>query len=277
MVATPIGNLEDITLRALRVLREADAIAAEDTRHTRKLLARYEIRTRLLAFHAQSGPRGIRDVLDHLRSGRTVAVVSDAGTPAVSDPGAELVAAVAAEGFPVVPVPGASAVIAALSVAGLPPASFVFAGFPPRALGERRRFFVAMAGEARNTVFYESPRRLLVTLRLLHETLGGRRVVLARELTKQFEEVFRGTTGEALARWEQQSPRGEFVVVVAGAPEPERQPTPVPAEAAALGARARELLAQGLSRRDAARQLAAERGIPRARAYEVVLRLPGPR
>jgi 16S rRNA (cytidine1402-2'-O)-methyltransferase len=268
VVATPIGNLEDITLRALRVLREADLVAAEDTRHTRKLLSHYDVHTPLVAHHAHSGAVGAKAVLDHLRAGRSVALVTDSGTPGVSDPGADLVAAAIAAGIPVTPVPGPSAVIAALSVSGLLRGRFAFEGFPPRAPGEQRRFFASLRADPRVLVFYESPQRLGATIGRMRASLGDRQAVLGRELTKQFEELARGTLGEIGERLAAAPPRGECVIVIAGAPEESnRVGDPV-----ALATRARELLADGLSERDAARQLAVEQGVSRRAAYDAALR-----
>jgi 16S rRNA (cytidine1402-2'-O)-methyltransferase len=214
VVATPIGNLEDITLRALRVLREVALIAAEDTRHTRKLLARYEIETPLLSFHEHSPPARLQKILQRLESGESVALVTDAGTPGISDPGASLVKAAHEAGIPVVPVPGASAVTAALSVSGFAAARFRFEGFPPRKAGARKRFFEAFQEEDAPIVLFESPHRLLDTLQTALEVLGDRPVVICREMTKQFEQIFHGTLSVALQHWQQHAPRGEFVIVL---------------------------------------------------------------
>jgi len=214
VVATPIGNLEDITLRALRLLREVALIAAEDTRHTRKLLARYEIETPLLSFHEHSPPARLQTILQRLESGESVALVTDAGTPGISDPGASLVKAAHEVGIPVVPVPGASAVTAALSVAGFAAARFRFEGFPPRKAGARKRFFEAFQEEDAPIVLFESPHRLLDTLQAALEVLGDRPVVICREMTKQFEQIFYGTLSVALQHWRQHAPRGEFVIVL---------------------------------------------------------------
>ncbi len=214
VVATPIGNLEDITLRALRVLREVALIAAEDTRHTRKLLARYEIETPLWSFHEHSPPARLQQILQRLQSGESVALVTDAGTPGISDPGASLVKAAHEAGIPVVPVPGASAVTAALSVSGFTAARFRFEGFPPRRAGARKRFFEAFQEEDAPIVLFESPHRLLDTLQTALEVLGDRPVVICREMTKQFEQIFHGTLSAALQHWQQHMPRGEFVVVL---------------------------------------------------------------
>ncbi|MCX7925379.1 MAG: 16S rRNA (cytidine(1402)-2'-O)-methyltransferase [Fimbriimonadales bacterium] len=214
VVATPIGNLQDITLRALETLKAVDCIAAEDTRHTKKLLQHYGIETPLISFHQHSGAGRIEQIIRRLQGGESVALVTDAGTPGISDPGGALVEAAHQAGIRVVPVPGASAVTAVLSVAGLPAHRFRFEGFPPRKEGARRRFFENLRGEDAPVVFYESPHRLLKTLQTAYEVLGDCSVVVGRELTKQFEEVFRGRLSEAIAHWQAKPPKGEFVVIV---------------------------------------------------------------
>lgn len=214
VVATPIGNLQDITLRALETLRSVDLIAAEDTRHTKKLLQHYGIQTPLISFHQHSGAGRVEQIIRRLQAGESVALVTDAGTPGISDPGGALVAAAHKAGIRVVPIPGASAVTAILSVAGLPAHRFRFEGFPPRKEGARRKFFEQLRGEDAPVVLYESPHRLLKTLQAAYDALGDCWVVVGRELTKQFEEVFCGRLSEALARWQATPPRGEFVIVL---------------------------------------------------------------
>ena len=215
MVATPIGNLEDLSARALRVLAEVTAIAAEDTRVTSRLLARHGLRKPMLSYRAPVEGRTLRRVLDALAEG-DVALVSDAGTPAVSDPGQRLVEAAWAEGHHVVPVPGPSAVVAALSVSGFGGAGFVFAGYLPRKPGELRRFLGALAGEARPVVVFESPYRVLKSLAIVAEVLPERRLLVARELTKLHEELLRGTAAE-IAEALAGRVRGEFTMVIEGA------------------------------------------------------------
>lgn len=215
VVATPIGNLEDVTLRALRVLREASLIAAEDTRTTRKLLSHHAIRNRLLSYTEHNSSARIPRILDALRRG-DVALVSEGGTPVISDPGLDLVAAAVAAGFDVVPVPGPSAVTAALAVSGLPTRQFTYLGFLPRRKGERRRLFASFCDDPRTLVAFESPRRLRASLADALAALGDRRLAVCRELTKAFEEVFRGPISEALAHFAE--PRGEFTLVIEGAP-----------------------------------------------------------
>ncbi len=268
VVATPIGNLEDITLRALRVLREADAVLAEDTRHTRTLLTHHQIATRLVALHAYTPPARIAELAGELGRGATFALVSDAGTPVVSDPGAELVRAAVEAGVSVVPIPGASAVLAALVASAIPAATFEFLGFLPRA-GARRRDRLARIRRAEGAVvLFESPRRLAATLRDLAEAVGERPVVVARELTKLHEELARGSAAELAERFEEGA-RGEITIVVGAAPTggyASEAPDDDSLERAA-GA----LLAEGLSARDAADRLAEATGIPRRDAYRRVL------
>ena len=215
LVATPIGNLDDITLRALQVLEAVPLIAAEDTRHTLKLLTHFGLRRRLVSLHARNEQRQLQSILARLEE-HDVALVSDAGTPALSDPGVRLVGAAVAAGYPVVPVPGPSAVLAALISSGLPTNQFTFLGFLPRKRGELERV-LREAGEAKRTfVFFESPHRLLRTLDIMASALGPRSLVVAREITKVHEEFIRGTPATLLEHFAKTPPRGELTVVVAG-------------------------------------------------------------
>ncbi|MCX7993711.1 MAG: 16S rRNA (cytidine(1402)-2'-O)-methyltransferase [Fimbriimonadales bacterium] len=216
VVATPIGNLKDITLRALETLQAVDLIAAEDTRHTKKLLQHYGIETPLISFHQHSGSGRVEQIIRRLQGGESVALVTDAGTPGISDPGGALVEAAHQAGIRIIPIPGASAVTAILSVAGLPAHRFRFEGFPPRKESARRRFFENLQHEEAPIVFYESPHRLLKTLQTAYEVMGDCTVVVGRELTKQFEEIFRGRLSEAVAHWQEKPPKGEFVVILYG-------------------------------------------------------------
>jgi 16S rRNA (cytidine1402-2'-O)-methyltransferase len=222
VVATPIGNLEDITLRALRVLREAAVIAAEDTRHTRKLLAHYDIHTPLTSFYQHQQFRQAPALIARVLAGADLALVTDAGTPGISDPGAWLVRQALEAGIDVVPVPGPSAVVTLLSVSGLPTDAFLFEGFLPVKGGRKRRLLESLAGEERTLVFYESPHRVAKTLALMAEVLGARRAAVGRELTKVFEEVRRGTLPELAAHFETGESRGEFCIAVAGLSRKER-------------------------------------------------------
>lgn len=265
LVATPIGNLEDITGRAVRVLREASVVACEDTRRTRGLLSHLGIRTPTLSFHEHNERARIPQILDLLRAGRSVALVSDAGTPAISDPGTHLVAAAAQGGFEVVPVPGASAVTAVVPLADFRADRFAFIGFLPARSGERRRALASLARLPMALVLFEGPHRVRDTLADIESVLGRRRIVLARELTKVHEEVLRGTAAEVRAALTA-TPRGEITLLIEGADHGadagaiERAP---PREFAV------RLVALGLSRRDAARVLAEAYGLPSREAYKI--------
>lgn len=216
VVSTPIGNLEDITLRALRTLREVNLIAAEDTRHTRQLLAHFDIHTPITSFFEGNQLRKGEKLISRLKGGDNLALVSDAGTPTVSDPGYQLVVRCIEAEIPVVPIPGVSACIAAASVAGLPLHNFVFEGFLSPKSGKRKRHLEGLSNERRTLIFYESPHRLIPFLQAVMELFGNRRIAVARELTKKFEEVFRGNVSQAIEKFQAVLPRGEFTVVIAG-------------------------------------------------------------
>ncbi|MDI3316204.1 MAG: 16S rRNA (cytidine(1402)-2'-O)-methyltransferase [Bacillota bacterium] len=218
VVATPIGHLEDITLRALRVLRAVDRILAEDTRHTALLLRHYRIRKPLVSYHEHNERQRAGEALAWLEAGEELALVSDAGTPALSDPGYRLIRLAAERGVRVSPVPGAMAAVAALSASGLPTDAFTFAGFPPRRVGPRRRWLEQLAAEPRTVILYEAPERVARTLAEMREIFGGeRRAVVARELTKAFEEFRRGRLDELAHLATEGRPRGEHVLLVEGA------------------------------------------------------------
>jgi len=216
LIATPIGNLEDITLRALRMLREADLLAAEDTRRTRRLLEHYDISRPLISYHDHNKEHRSARLLEALRQGRSVALVSDAGTPGISDPAFYLVRLAIEHDVPVVPIPGPASPIAALVVSGLPPDRFVFEGFLPAKAGKRRARLRALAEEPRTIVLFESPHRLVRTLREILDILGDRPAAVARELTKKFEEVSRGPVSGLLERYAEKKPKGEIVILLAG-------------------------------------------------------------
>ena len=217
VVATPIGHMEDITLRAIRTLKEVSLIAAEDTRHTRKLLARYEIGTRLTAYHDHNKEKRTPELLKKLKSGNAIALVTDAGTPSISDPGYYLVRAAIQEAVPVVPIPGSSALVAALSVSGLPTDSFVFVGFSPRKSVKRQQILQGLKQERRTLVFYESPKRLLGFMREMKQAMGDRSVVVARELTKIHEEIIRGSLTHVMETLgSRPSLKGEYTLLVEG-------------------------------------------------------------
>ena len=265
IVGTPIGNLEDVTLRALRTLREVDLIAAEDTRVTRRLLARYAIDTPLVSYHEHSGPARLRAVLDALSEG-DVALVTDAGMPAVNDPGQQLAREAAAAGASVVVVPGASAVTAALAVSGIAAPTFTHLGFLPRRAADRRKLLASIAGSPAPLVAFETPHRLRAALQDALDSLGDRNVAVCRELTKLHEETFRGTLSQALAHFTE--PRGEFTLVIEGAPESEADAEHREDAARRLLARLR---AEGASARDATARAASECGISRSAAYRLWL------
>jgi len=276
VVATPIGNLADVTLRALEVLGAVPLIAAEDTRITRRLLSRHGIATRLQSYHARSGPARLESLLEHLRSGRDLALVSDAGTPSVSDPGDDLVAAWSAEGGRVVPIPGPSAVLAAVVASGIAGPRWSFEGFLPRSGRARRERLASIAADDRATVLFEAPTRVGDTLRDLAAACGPDRGAAAcRELTKLHEQVVRGTLGELAGRLTDGSvpARGEFVIVVgaavAGSPSLERDQIEATPDERLSAARAEvaALVAGGSARSDAARLVAARTGLRRRSLY----------
>ncbi|HET7770557.1 MAG TPA: 16S rRNA (cytidine(1402)-2'-O)-methyltransferase [Chloroflexota bacterium] len=265
VVATPIGNLGDITLRALEVLRSVPLVAAEDTRHSRKLLTHYEIKTRLVSYHAHNRRARAGELLEALAQG-DVALLTDAGTPVISDPGQELVGAAAAAGHEVVAIPGPSALTAALSVSGIAAAVVHFAGFLPRRGGERRRALARWRGvrggaEGEALVLFEAPHRLAGTLTDALAELGDGQVALCGDLTKRFEKVFRGTLSEAIDEVGRNEPRGEFTLVIA-------LPLAGPRESGDLGQRFRELVAEfGGDRKRALGALAEESQRPRKELY----------
>jgi 16S rRNA (cytidine1402-2'-O)-methyltransferase len=269
VVGTPIGNLEDMTFRAIQVLQQVDVIAAEDTRHTGKLLAHFQIKTPQISYHEHNATSRIPELLARLGQGASIAIVTDAGMPGISDPGEELVAAAAAAGWPVVPIPGVTAVITALAAAGQPTARFAFEGFMPAKEQARRRYLETLQTETRTLVFYEAPHRLREVLASLVAVFGADRpVTLARELTKLHEEFWRGTLGAAAAHYEVQEPKGEFTIVVAGAAVREvvLSDQDVVAE---LG----RLVSGGMSRSEASRALAAQTGLPKRHLYQLALGL----
>ncbi|MCB9593221.1 MAG: 16S rRNA (cytidine(1402)-2'-O)-methyltransferase [Sandaracinaceae bacterium] len=266
VVATPIGNLEDMTLRALRTLREADAILAEDTRRTRALCSHHGVSTPLRAFHAHTPDATVQALVDELRGGAVLALVTDAGTPLVSDPGARLVAAATDAGIRVEPIPGPSAPLAALVASGLHVGAFRFVGFLPRSGGKRRVALDALETASEATVFFEAANRLPETLAELAARLPDRRAAVARELTKLHEEVARGTLTELAERFAE-APRGEITIVVEGAPERDE-----PLDEEALVKQARALLDEGRRTKAVARDLAEAHSIPVRDAYALVLR-----
>jgi 16S rRNA (cytidine1402-2'-O)-methyltransferase len=271
VVATPLGNLGDLSVRAMEVLRAVPVVAAEDTRRTRGLLSHLGASPRLLSYHAHSKEPRLDTLLEILHDGRDVALVSDAGTPVVSDPGTDLVAAARASGVTVVPIPGPSAVATALSAAGLKGDRYLFLGFVPRKGSERARLLARAAAEEWSVVFFEAPPRLTDLLEDLARVVGGsRRAVVARELTKLHEEFRAGTLTELAGYYSEHPPRGEITIVLEGTGAPAEPPdrTGEAVEQATL------LLAEGLTRREVVRRISETLGLPRNDAYRLVMELP---
>jgi 16S rRNA (cytidine1402-2'-O)-methyltransferase len=271
VVATPLGNLGDLAPRAAEILRHAPVVAAEDTRRTKGLLSHLGASPTLFSFHAHSPERRVETLVDILREGRDVALVTDAGTPAVSDPGTELVAAARAAGFTIVPIPGPSAVATALSAAGIPADRYLFLGFIPRKGSERARLVARAAAEEWSVVLFEAPSRLVALLRDLADAAGpGRRALVARELTKLHEELRAGTLAELADYYSEVPPRGELTIVVegTGTPAPAADRTHDATEEATV------LLAEGLTRREVVRRLTETMGMSRNDAYRLVTGLP---
>jgi 16S rRNA (cytidine1402-2'-O)-methyltransferase len=274
IVATPLGNLGDLSTRAAEVLRTVPVVAAEDTRRTRGLLTHLGASPQLLSYHAHSEERRLGKLLGILGEGRDVALVSDAGTPAISDPGAELVAAARAAGVTVVPIPGPSAVAAALSASGLKGDRYLFLGFIPRKGSERARLLARAAGEEWSVVFFEAPPRLVDLLEDLGRAAGGtRRAVVARELTKLHEELRLGTLEELASYYAEHPPRGELAVVLEGT----GTRTALPDRTEDAMAQATRLLAEGLTRREVVRRLSESQdlGLSRNDVYRLVMELSG--
>lgn len=277
LVATPIGNLEDVTFRSLRILKEVALIAAEDTRKTKRLLARYDIRTPLTSYYEHNKLTKLDAILAALEKG-DVAVVSEAGMPGISDPGYELVCAALARGIRVVPVPGASAPATALTASGLPTDRFLYVGFLPRRAVDRSRMLASLAAFPSTIVAFEAPHRLLDALHDIAAAFGpARRMVVARELTKLHEEIVRGTVDEVLEHFRASPPRGEITLVIAGAPAegprllPDDSSVQTPASATEPAERLRQLLAEGVSRSQAVRRVVQETGLPRREVYRQAL------
>jgi 16S rRNA (cytidine1402-2'-O)-methyltransferase len=267
IVGTPIGNLEDMTFRAVRILQSVDIIAAEDTRHTGKLLQHFQIKTPQISYHEHNRNTRIPEVIEQLKYGKAIALVSDAGMPGISDPGYELIKACVDDGIDVVPIPNATAAITALSASGLPTNKFLFDGFLPAKNQQRREYLETLSTETRTLVFYESPHRLRETLQDFADILGSdRQIVIARELTKLYEEFWRGTIEEAIAYYQEKEPQGEYTLLVAGTPPSQPQLTEAELKAELLA-----MMKQGISRSQASRQLAKEISISRNKLYQLAL------
>jgi 16S rRNA (cytidine1402-2'-O)-methyltransferase len=268
-VATPIGNLEDMTIRAIRVLKEVHLIAAEDTRRTRILLDKYQIATPMTSLYDRNESGKSAVLLAKLQAGEDVAYVSDAGTPGISDPGYVLVRDAISRGIKVTPVPGASALIAALSVSGLPMDSFIFFGFLPSKTGKRRQFLTSLRDQGKTLIFYESPHRLVSSLQDIEAIFGEREVVVSRELTKIYEEFLRGPVGAVISELGDRVIKGEVTLIVAG-----RSAEAVESSDAELLQRCEKLrqeMGEGLSLRDVADRISRETGISRKRIYRLLL------
>jgi 16S rRNA (cytidine1402-2'-O)-methyltransferase len=271
LVGTPIGNLEDMTFRAVRILQTVDLIAAEDTRHTGKLLQHFEIKTPQVSYHEHNRIERIPELLSVLGEGKSIALVTDAGMPGISDPGYELVKACIEAGIQVVPIPGVSAVITALCAAGLPTDRFVFEGFLPASGQERQKHLESLQTESRTLILYEAPHRIRATLQDLAKSLGANRpIVLARELTKLHEEFWRGTILEAIAHYTKEEARGEFTLVVAGTDAE----IPMPSDEV-LKTELLQIMREGVSRSQASRQLAQLTKLSRRKLYQLALSIPG--
>lgn len=269
LVATPIGNLEDMTFRAIRILQEADLIAAEDTRNTKKLCNHFDIHTPLFSYHEHNLLTGGDKIMQALMEGKNVALVSDAGMPCISDPGADIAQRAIADGFPVVPVPGANAALSALIASGLPSQPFTFYGFLPRKKKERKSELDFLKTKKETLLFYEAPHRLKETLKDMEEIIGSEReIVLAREITKKFEEFLRGTVGEALTWVTEQEIRGEFVIVLKGFEGEEESPD-LWWNDLSLTHHVEQLMEmKGLSSKEAIKEVAAVRGLSKRDVYQ---------
>lgn len=272
VVATPVGNLEDITLRALRILKEVSVIACEDTRQTQKLLNHYDIQTPSLSYHEHNEATRSAELIHKLENGESVALVSDAGTPAISDPGYRLISLAIRHHVPVVPVPGASAFLSALVASGLPTDAVAFSGFLPSKRGQRRTELEAIKPSLRTHVFYEAPHRIVETLEDVVEVLGGdRRVVVAREVTKLHEEFIRGRASEVFEQMRHQEPRGEITLLIAKA-EP-RDASPSAENRPDVASRLKEIMAtQELDEKSALKVLAKEQGVSKSEVYRELQR-----
>lgn len=261
VVSTPIGNLEDITLRALRILREVDVIAVEDTRHSLKLLNHYGISKPLVSYWSEKEKIGAEKIIDRLRSGLSVAIISDAGTPGISDPGAVLIKRAVEEGVDIIPVPGPSALIAALSVSGLPSEEFIFIGFLPPKTGERRKKLNDLALEQRTLIFYEAPHRILDTISDMKELFGDRYIAVIKEITKIHEEILRGQIPQILDLLEGSTIAGEYVIIVRG-----KEKSTITFEEAL--SEIKTLMKKGKGRKDAVKIVSGEYGLSKKELYD---------
>lgn len=269
LVATPIGNLEDMTFRAIRVLQEADMIAAEDTRNTKKLCNHFDIQTPLFSYHEHNLHTGGEKIMEALREGKNIALVSDAGMPCISDPGADIAKRAIADGFSVVPIPGANAALSALIASGLSPQPFTFYGFLPRKKKERKAELETLKTKKETLLFYEAPHRLKETLTDMEEVIGrDREIVLARELTKKFEEFLRGTIGEAVSWATTQELRGEFCIVLSGFEGEEETPDLWWSDLSMTNHVEQLMEMKGLTSKEAIKEVASARGVSKRDVYQ---------
>jgi len=272
LVATPIGNLEDITLRALRVLKEVDMIAAEDTRQTIKLLNHYEIKNTLVSYHEHNKNEKGKTLIEELLAGKNIALVSDAGCPGISDPGEDLVRLAVEHGIPLTMIPGPAAAITGLVLSGLPGGRFSFEGFLPMNKRMRSDRLKSIKEDTRTLVFYEAPHKLIHTLRDLKDAFGNRRITLARELTKKFEEIIRTTLDEAIEKYENESPKGEFVLILEGADQRRLEENRI---SSWLGISLKEHVKRytdiGLDKKEAMKRVAEDRGLSKRDVYNGLL------
>jgi len=274
LVATPIGNLEDITLRALRILKEVDIIAAEDTRQTAKLLNHYDIKKPMISYHEHNKKSKGEEIIKLLMDGKTVALVSDAGMPSISDPGEDLVRLCIENSIEVIPIPGPSASLTALSISGLPTSRFVFVGFLPVKGKERNEILEKLANEEKTMILYEAPHRLMSTLKDLREYMGNRRISISRELTKKFEETIRCNLDEAIEEFSTRNIKGEFVLVLEG-----KSPEAIEEEKKQMWADVSikehiiMYMDKGLSKKEAIALVAKERGISKKEVYNIAIEI----
>ncbi|MFC3210648.1 16S rRNA (cytidine(1402)-2'-O)-methyltransferase [Planomicrobium okeanokoites] len=270
LVATPIGNLEDMTVRALRILKEVDIIAAEDTRNTKKLCNYFDIQTKLVSYHEHNQESGGHKILGYLEEGRSVALVSDAGMPCISDPGEDIVKRAIAEGFPVVPIPGANAALSALIASGIAPQPFQFYGFLSRGKKERQAELELLSQNRETLIFYEAPHRLKESLKSIQKNFGNeRRIVLAREVTKKFEEFLRGTVEQAVDWADANEIRGEFCIVIEGNAAPDPVETTVWWEDLSIEEHVEEVMErEQLSSKEAIKKVSADRKLSKRDVYQ---------
>ena len=267
---TPIGNLKDITLRALEILKKVDLIAAEDTRRTQKLLNYYEIDTPLTSYHEHNAKQKKKRLLSKIKKGSEVALVSDAGMPTISDPGYELVKLLRAENIEIIPIPGPTAMTSALVVSGLATDRFVFEGFLPRKKGERKRYLQDLEAETRTMIFYESPRRIVKTLRDILDVLGNRQIVVCRELTKKFEEKISGKVSELLAQFKTDAPKGEIVIVLEGGT---KNKDGVDWTDLSILDHVKFEMKQGATKKEAIKIVAKQRNLPKSEVYQIATKI----